>query len=189
MRISKQLNKHIFCLEGDWDEDLRIKSSITASLDFLQANCGIEYIHKSCGTKENLAYYLSLWKQKQYKHYTIGYFAFHGHPAEIQVGRERIGLEELGKMLKNSCANKIIHFGSCNTLNIDQEAIYKFLDITKALAVCGFQSKIDFLQSSVFDMLLLQKMQEFKDISALERNLKKDYRSLMKLLNFRLIYN
>ena len=78
MRIARNFSKHVFCLEGDWEQDLRDKSSITAALDFLHSNCGIKYIHKNCGTKENLKYYLSLWKQKRYRDYSICYLAFHG---------------------------------------------------------------------------------------------------------------
>src|SRR5947207_2566681 len=108
MRIAKNFSKHVFCLEGDWEQDLRSKSSIGAALDFLQSNCGIRYIHKNCGTKENLKYYLSLWKNKQYKDYTIAYLAFHGKPEKIQVGDEYVDLIELAEILNGSCVNKII---------------------------------------------------------------------------------
>jgi hypothetical protein len=38
-------------------------------------------------------------------------------------------------------------------------------------------------------MLLMQKFQEYKDIKAVDRDLKKNYRKLIKKLDFRLIYN
>ena len=189
MKIAKNLNKNVFCLEGDWEKDLRDKSSVSAALDFLHANCGIDYIHKNCGTKENLKYYLSLWKQKRYKDYSICYLAFHGKPERIQVGQEYVNLNELADMLNGSCVNKIIHFGSCNTLDTDAKSIRTFLEKTQALCVCGFKTNIDFVESSVFDMLLLQKFQEFKDMSAVERDLKRSYRKLINTLDFRLMYN
>ena len=188
MKIAKNLNKNVFCLEGDWEKDLRDKSSVSAALDFLHANCGIDYIHKHCGTKENLKYYLSLWKQKRYQNYTIAYLAFHGHPEKIQVGKECLNLEELAQTLNGSCVNKIIHFGSCNTLDTDERNITKFLKTTHALCVCGFKSDIDFLESSVFDMLLIRKFQEYKDVRAVDRDLKKNYRRLINRLNFRFQY-
>ena len=92
-------------------------------------------------------------------------------------------------MLNGSCVNKIVHFGSCNTLDTDERNIKKFLETTHALCVCGFKSDIDFLESSVFDMLLLQKFQEYKDVSAVDRDLKKNYRKLINKLNFRLMYS
>ena len=188
MRISKHLAKHVFCLEGDWEQDLRNKSSIGAALDFLQANCGIRYIHKNCGTKENLKYYLALWKQRRYRDYTICYLAFHGMPEKIQVGNEYLNLVELAEILNGSCVDKIIHFGSCNTLDTDAKGIRTFLETTHALCVCGFKTDIDFVESSVFDMLLLQKFQEYKDMGAVERDLKKNYRKLINKLDFRMSY-
>jgi len=187
MRIAKNFSKHVFCLEGDWEKDLRKKSSISAALDFLQANCNIQYIHKNCGTKENLKYYLSLWKRAQYKDYSICYLAFHGHPEIIEVGEEHVDLEELATMMNGSCVNKIIHFGSCSTLDTDPRKVRQFLNTTQALCVCGFRTDIDFLESSVFDMLLMQKFQEYKDIKAVDRDLKKNYRKLISKLNFRLM--
>ena len=83
--------------------------------------------------------------------------------------------------------NKIIHFGSCNTLATDERKIKQFLEKTQALCVCGFRTDIDFLESSVFDMLLMQKFQEYKDIKAVDRDLKKNYRKMISKLEFKLV--
>lgn len=189
MRVAKDFAKHVFCLEGDWENDLRKKSSISAALEFLRTNCNINYIHKNCGTKENLVYYLSRWKQKRYEAYSICYLAFHGYPETIKVGQETLALPELAELLNGSCVNKIIHFGSCNTLDTNERKVKKFLKTTQALCVCGFRTDIDFLESSVFDMLLMQKFQEYKNIQAVDRDLKKNYRKLISKLDFKLIYN
>jgi hypothetical protein len=189
MRIAQNFQKNVFCLEGEWEKDLRDKSTVAAALEFLQANCGIQYIHKNCGTVENMKYYLSQWKQAKYKHYSICYLAFHGQPEQIEVGDGSLNLEQLAQILNGSCRNKIIHFGSCNTLNTDAKSIQQFLDTTKALCVCGFKTDIDFVESSVFDMLLLQKFQEYKDMSAVKRDLDKNYRKLIRKLDFRIHYN
>ena len=188
MKIAKNLTKHVFCLEGDWNLDLRNKSSIAAALEFLQTNCGVKYIHKNCGTRENLQYYLKLWKQKRYQDYTICYLAFHGHPETIKVGTEDVNLDELAEMLNGSCHNKIIHFGSCNTLDTDERNIRRFLDTTKALAVCGFKTDIDYLESSVFDMLLIENLQQYKDVSKVHTNMHKEHRRLVRKLDFRMLY-
>jgi hypothetical protein len=189
MRIAQNFQKNVFCLEGEWEKDLRDKSSVSAALEFLHSNCGIEYIHKNCGTVDNMKYYLKLWKKMQYKHYSICYLAFHGKQERIEVGDGSLNLDELAEILNGSCRNKIIHFGSCNTLDTDLRSVKKFLDTTKALCVCGFKTDIDFVESSVFDMLLLQKFQNYKDMSAVERDLNKNYRKLIRKLDFRIHYN
>lgn len=188
MRIAKHYQKHIFCLEGNWRKDLLDKSSINAALVFLQQNCGIKHIYKQCGTRENLEYYLSLWKLKKYAAYSIGYLAFHGEPESIQVGREYVTLDELAEMLKGACKDRIIHFGSCKTLDTNNSNIVRFLEKTGALCVCGFETEIDFVESSVFDMLLIELFQKYKDISKVDRDIKKYYRALVKKLKFKLVH-
>ena len=188
MTIAESYKKNVFCLEGDWQKDMRDHSSIRAALTFLQQNLDIKYIYKQCGTRENLEYYLSLWKLKKYANYSIAYFAFHGHPKSIQVGKEFVTLEELSDMLQGSCQNKIIHFGSCKTLNTDEKTIKKFLEHTGALCVCGFESEINFIESSAFDMILIEMFQQYKDVRMLDKNIRKNFRSFVQRLQFKLIY-
>ena len=188
MKIAKHKIKHVFCLEGDWNHDLKDQTSVKTALEFLQQNSDIKFIHRNCGTKENLRYYLSKWKQKKYEKYSIGYLAFHGEPGFILIGNEKVSLDELAEMLEGSCKDKIIYFGSCNTLDIDTRKIKTFLKTTDALCVCGFKTEIDFVASSVFDMLLIEMFQEYKNITSVEREIKEYYNCLIKLLEFKLVH-
>jgi len=188
MRIAKQYKKHVFCLEGNWVSDLRDKSTIQAALDFLNVNCDIKHIRKNAVTKDSVKYYLKKWKQKKYKDYSICYFAYHGKPGYIEVGNETMTLEELADVLENSCENKIIHFGSCLTLAVSNARLKKFLEKTKALCICGFKEEIGFLTSSVFDMILIEKFQKYKDVSCVDRDIKLYYQSLVEILNFKIYY-
>lgn len=188
MQIAKSYKKYVFCLEGDWEENLKIHSSVSASLVFMEQNCGIKYIHKHCGTKDSLGYYLKKYKQKKYKDYSILYFAYHGKPGIIKVGKDKVTLDELAILLGDSCKDKIIHLGSCLTLSIDIRLINKFLEKTQALCVCGFKTSVDFLKSSVFDMLLIEMFQSYKDISCVERDMRALHQNLMQELDFRIVY-
>ena len=93
-----------------------------------------------------------------------------------------------GDMLQDSCQDKIIHFGSCKTLDTDSKSIHKFLEHTGALGVCGFETEINFVESSAFDLILIEMFQQYKDIAMLDKNLRKNYRSFVKRLQFKLIY-
>jgi len=188
MKTSKHYKKNIFCLEGDWQKDLRDNSSINAALLFLHQNCGIKYIYKQCGTRENLEYYLKLWKMKRYSTYSICYFAFHGESESIRVGKDTVTLDELADMLQGSCKDKIIHFGSCKTLDATNDTIIKFLKKTEALCICGFKNEIDFVESTAFDMLLIELFQRYKDVSKVLKYIEHYYAALVKKLNFKLIY-
>lgn len=50
--IAKHYEKHIYCLEGDWNENLKVKSSILPALELLNLNSGVESIYKTCSTRE-----------------------------------------------------------------------------------------------------------------------------------------
>jgi len=187
MKIAKTYNKEVFCLEGDWSKNLKKQTSVQAVLMFLKQNRDIEYIHRHCGTRGNLQYYINQWQQKRYKKYSILYLAFHGKPNQILIGKEIITLDELAKMLGPNCHNKIIHFGTCHTLNTDLRHIKRFLKKTNALCVCGFGKEITFVEGSVFDILLIDLLQEFRNIDSVLSHIKTYYHSLAKKLKFKLV--
>ncbi|MCE2786373.1 MAG: DUF6642 family protein [Bacteroidota bacterium] len=187
MKFAKTYNKEVFCLEGDWSKNLKHQTSVQAVLMFLKQNRQIEYIHRHCGTKENLLYYINQWSLKRYKDYSILYIAFHGKPNQILVGKEIVTLDELADMLGPNCHNKIIHFGTCHTLNTDRRHIKRFLKKTNALCVCGFGKEIKFVEGCVFDILLIDLLQEFKNIDSVLHHIKTYYRSLADKLEFKLV--
>jgi len=188
MKIAKEYQKEVFCLEGDWSRNLTKQTSIEAALLFLKQNRNINFIHRHCGTRENLAYYLKQWQLKRYHRYSILYLAFHGRPQQILIDKKPVTLDELAEMLGDSCKNRIIHFGSCQTLNTDIRHIKRFLRKTNALCVCGFSKEIKFVESSVFDILLIDLFQEFLDVSKVAATLEESYGSLVKKLEFRLVH-
>ncbi|MDQ3190367.1 MAG: hypothetical protein M3Q58_02110 [Bacteroidota bacterium] len=56
-------------------------------------------------------------------------------------------------MIGEKANGKIIHFGCCSTLNTDGCALRRFLQKTKALAISGYYKDIDFVESTVFDLM------------------------------------
>ncbi|MCU0421455.1 MAG: hypothetical protein MUC81_01495 [Bacteroidia bacterium] len=188
MKFAKKYDKDIFCLEGDWSKDLKQQTSVQAVLLFLKQNRNINFIHRHCGTRENLAYYLKQVQLKKYSKYSIIYIAFHGKPNEILIGKDRVTLDELADMLGPNCNDKIIHFGTCHTLNTDLRNIKRFLRKTNALCVCGFGKEIPFVESSVFDILFIDMLQEFRNIATVSQKINDDYKSFAQKLSFKIVY-
>ncbi len=188
MKIAKSYQKDVFCLEGDWNSNLLKQNSVIGALDFLKINRKIDYIHRHCGTRENLAFYLKQWQLKRYSNYSICYLAFHGKPQQIMINKEPVTLDELAEMMGNQCHNKIIHLGSCQTLNTDKRHIKRFLRKTNALCVCGFEEEIKFVEGSAFDILLIDLFQEFLDVSRVEAHIQKYYKTFAEKLQFKLIH-
>ncbi len=188
MKIAKAYQKDVFCLEGDWNINLLKQNSVQAALEFLKLNRKINYIHRHCGTKENLKHYAEQWQLKRYANFSILYLAFHGKPGLILINKKPVTLDELATFLGSNCHDRIIHFGSCATLNTDNRHIKRFLRKTNALCVCGFGKEIGFIEGSVFDILLLDKFQEFKDVRTVHKSIKTNYPALSKKLAFKLVY-
>ena len=152
--------KGIFCMEGLWDQDLRAGSTVRPLLELLRLNEEIEYIHREYATREELEFYLHKWTQKRYDAYPILYLASHGKEGGIELGGEIYSVEALSDLLASKCANRLIIFSSCSTMNISKQQLELILERTGALAVCGYRVDVDWLRSTAFELLLLSKMQD-----------------------------
>jgi len=188
MKIAKEYHKDIFCLEGDWEKDLRLKKSIKSTLDYLQDCFNIRNIHRNCAVREQFIKYLKDSMLKKYSRYSILYLAFHGDPNSILFGKDSITLNEIAEICENKLHNKIVHFGSCNSLDLDKRKLRKFLEKTGALCISGYTRKIEFNPSTVLDILYFEMCQDNKDVRSIERKLKKEYKGLIQSTGFRILY-
>lgn len=186
----------IFCLEeADWWLNLREASTVVSVLEFLhQAPMIVPFIRGDVGTKQELAYYLDKWNQRGYRDYRILYLAFHGRPGVIYVGdqrRGRVTLEEMAESLEGSARGRIVHFGSCDTLGVDSSRIKTFLQRTKAVAVCGYKARADWITAAGFELLLLSELQEnaltAAGMRAVKRRIQSKAAGLVRDLNFRMM--
>jgi hypothetical protein len=183
--MARRSTPRIFCLEGDWGSNLKDKSSVRPLLDFLVQDARIDFIYRDIGTIEELQFYIRKWGQNQYKRYSIGYFAFHGEPGCIFVGRHKLTLSELADMLGRVCEGKTIYFGSCSTLDVRKREMDAFRQATRARCVCGYNEEVDWFISAAFELLLFSALTEFSRMDAIERFLKQ-YRGLIKKLGFKM---
>jgi hypothetical protein len=188
MKIAKEYRKDIFCLEGDWEKDLRVKKSIKSTLDYLSDCFDIENIHRNCAVREQLVKYLKDFTLKKYYRYSILYLAFHGDPDAIKLGNDLISLSEIAELCENKLTNKIVHFGSCNSLDLDIRKLKNFIHKTNALCISGYTRKIEFNPSTVMDILYFEKWQDNKDVRSVERKMNQDYKGLIKSLGFKMVY-
>jgi len=190
MKSTKNLNRNIFCIEGNWSNDLKDKASIHAALEFLKCNADIDFIRKDCSTIEQFNLLLKTSLQKGYKKFGILYLAFHGSEGKIHIGnRTKIDLDSIALIMDGHAIGKVIHFGSCSTLkNLTVWDLKRFLKRTGALAVSGYTEDIDFIESTVLDILYFKKYQQYQRIPMLktQRDMKQYYGKLIKELGFKI---
>lgn len=158
MRKANQA-KGVFCLEGPWESDLSVGSSVRPLLELLRINAEIPYIHRECSTGVELEHYLSKWTQKRYSKFPILYLASHGEQFGIQLTREFYDLDTIADTLGSKCSNRIIMISSCSTLKTDKRHLKRFLRTTNSLAICGYRSDVDWMRSAAFELLLFYEMQ------------------------------
>ena len=195
MGLKKKQGKGIFCIEGHWDADLRNRATVEPVLRMLHDSTHVEYIHRHASTRPELEYYLSKWRQRRYDFHPVLYLVFHGHPdliwmPETRRMEEAVTLEQLGDLLEDRCAGRVIHLGSCATLKTHGARLNRLLHQTGALAVCGFTTYMDWITSSAFDLILFYYLQGRafapQGIELVLRDVKRCVPGLVKQLGFRM---
>ncbi len=155
----KGQTKGIFCIEGLWDPDLRVGSTVQPVLELLRLNEDTAYIHREYATREEFEYYLKKWAQKTYEAYPILYLTSHGTEGGIELGGEFYSLEDMALLLEGKCANRAIMLSSCTTLKLPKAKLMHLLEQTGALLVCGYRVDVDWMRSLAFELLLFSHMQ------------------------------
>jgi hypothetical protein len=178
--------KGIFCIEGNWVNDHRSATSVVKALEFAKVIEKVDIIHKQCQNKTTLEELINDSMQKRYAKNSILYFAFHGKPEHLFIEKRNktVHIDEIAELIGDRANGKIIHFGCCSTLDTNGWVIRRFLKKTNALAVSGYNKDIDFLKSTLFDLLYFQQCQRHYSIKSIENEMKKYHYTLGKELGF-----
>jgi hypothetical protein len=185
--MTLEYEKYIFCLEGEWDNSLKSKSSILPTLEFLEDTAGVNFLFRKVALPDDLYFYLDKAIQKSYKKFSIIHLAFHGTSQNIWMADSKttVSLKELADEYKDKLVGKVVHFGSCSTLRTKDENLLYFLETTKAEMVSGFTKDVEFIDSSIFEIAYFFRLQEYRYASYVEERMKRDYPGLFERLGFR----
>lgn len=175
----------VFCLEGQWSPKLTDRESMKPVLDILEARRTLKYVHRDVATEDELCFYLKKWRQRQYRSFGIGHFAFHGTGGRIVLGRRELTLEELAVTMEGHCDGRVIFFDSCSTLNVTPKRLAAFRKQTGARVVCGYTKRVDWVEPAGFELMLLEKLAEYKHADAPFRWLQRNHAQFVKRLGFR----
>ena len=156
--MSARENRGIFCLEGEWESDLRDSKSVAPLLELLEKLDIATTIHRHVATQSDLEYYLGKWKQKRYAKYSVLYLATHGLSDAIELADTEYSLNSLGDVLAGACDGRIIYFGGCSTLNITDDELRRYARRLGAKAIIGYTRDVDWLESASFELLLLDEL-------------------------------
>lgn len=192
-------NRHgIYCLEvGEWFGSLTKKDSVAPVLQLLHDSpLSVPFIHRDIATDVEFRYYLAKWTQSRHNDYPILYLSFHGSPGCIHVFKENgkpaeLSTDDLLSMLEGKCNRRLIHFGCCSVLNMHGHIINKYLRESGAVAVSGYSQDVDWIKSTVFEMLYLSELQTRPftkaSMTSIHNRMRKIASPLCKELGFRMV--
>lgn len=174
--------KKVACLEGDW-EDWRSESSVQPMLQLVEArHPGFQYVHRRLVTEEELK--ANLVRIGRFPSFQLVYLTFHGSSGAISVGDSDITLEDLAEMMGGRFEGRVIHFGSCSTLNCSPERIQTFMQRTQVTAITGYDRNVDWIESAAFELLYFSAWNHYINASAFRTRMFKDYEELALRLGF-----
>lgn len=187
--------KGVFCLEiSEWFGTMKKKNTVEPILELLHHSpLEVPYIHRDVATKEELNFYLSKWTLKEYKKYPLLYLSFHGAKGELFLSEKSgiIKIDELLKVLEGKCHRKVIHFGACSVFSLEGRILKRIIKMFDALAISGYSSEVDWVTSSVLEMLFLAELQKNaltkSGILAVRKRIKEIAPHLSKKLGFKMV--
>ncbi|MYG24773.1 MAG: hypothetical protein F4213_01925 [Boseongicola sp. SB0677_bin_26] len=186
--------KAIYCLEGNWYGP-KDQTTVEPALTLLERNRYLQVpcLHFDIATRSELAFRLKAWAKPTFKTHTILYLGFHGEAGKVCLGsKQEFSLSDLSNVLKDSCRHRVIHFGSCSTLEVDNARLKEFRRQTGALALFGYRSDVDWLHAIAFEVLLLGELQYLSfthaGMKGLDSRLNKAAATLRENLGFGMHY-
>lgn len=176
----------IFCLEGEWEDDLTDRTSVEPYLRVL-AGLGdwAGILHRDVATRSELNYYLNKWLHRQYAAFPIAYLAFHGRPSCIALGYDEVGLEDIVDMIDGRAEGRVLYFGACQTLEVPDSVLQSFCRRTGARAIVGYTRRVGWHESAAFDFLLLPELISSTLVKPMITRLEKNHAQFVKNLGLR----
>ena len=159
------MNK-IFCLETEWDQskhDLNMKSAVLPLLEFVENNynSNVPHAFRQVATEADFTYYIEHLLEQSYKCYDFVYLCFHGAASKIYFANNtELSLKSFAEKYPSIFDGRTVHFGCCYSM-LDEEEVLNFKAETKAQLVTGFKKSVSFMESFIFELWLLKKINRY----------------------------
>ncbi|RKN15237.1 hypothetical protein D7147_25560 [Micromonospora musae] len=180
----------VFCVEGQWGDDLAERGSVLPTLELLERLGRIRFIRRDVATPGELRFYLEQWLSRKYTAYDVGIFAIDGGPGRLRLsGRHELDLSEVVGWLQGRCEGKRLYFDCGSVLRLSEPTLVEILEETGASMVCGFTKTIDWIESSAFDTVLVDRLANGRKANSVEQLVRSArWAPLAQHLGFRMVY-
>lgn len=179
----KSYRKKIACLEALWDANVEKRLSVIPIVKLVSNLHDLNFTYMTCNTREELRY--NLIKLKRKKGYGILYLSFHGHPGEIVLDGQALTIETLASYMGTGFTDWVIHFGTCETIDIDRQRMTRFIEATGVSMVLGYRIDVYWSDAAAMDFLILDSLQWYKDMRRMWNRFRKNYKDLISITGLR----
>jgi hypothetical protein len=145
----------VFCLEESvWEDAIGLsdQTSVLPTLELLE-RMGVlsEFVHRHAVGNTEFENYLS-WRDSDRRVRTYGtvYLAFHGTRKGLDVGDHPVSLDDLAESI-GKLPGGVVHLGSCSVLKRNAESARRFLEVTGARLLSGYERDVEWLDSAAID--------------------------------------
>jgi hypothetical protein len=166
-------------LESLWHDDVNRPLTVRWILQTASEISDFRFAHLTCNTERELAYNLGVLRRR--RSYQVLYLAFHGSPGVVGLHGEDLTLEELADLMGTGFRGRIVHFGTCATLNVRESRIADFLERTGVAMVVGYGRDIDWIESASADLLFFRWLQQYVSLRRLWTGFERRYAGLVEL--------
>ena len=150
--------KRIIAIESWNGRNIQPVAGMINLLRFICDNmAGVELSYNFLYTPSELEYIL---QKTEVKPKSLLYLSFHGRTNAIKAGKFtefEIELEQLAQFMGKRFKGCGIHFASCKVMDSTEENLLAFMKQTGVRFISGYTKYVDFGESSVLDLALLQR--------------------------------
>jgi hypothetical protein len=183
MGRARSHKKNIACVESLWDGNIESRLSVVPLLELASRVDELKFSYLTCNTEEELKFNLGKFKNR--RGYGILYLSCHGRPGELVLDQAPVEIEKLSQYMGEGFANWVVHFGSCATINVPPARISKFIAATAVSMVVGYKTDVDWIDSAAVDLILFDRLQEYREMHRFWEHFKLRYRDLVAATGLR----
>lgn len=188
------MEKGIICFETGEFAKYSTKNQFAALplLEFMKQAMSIDYIYRQIATRQELEYYLKKIGDKRFQNnFDVIYFCFHGEPGSLcltQNGKNLVSFDDLAEMAApyESFLHRHIHFGSCETLNCDDEIIRRFKRNVGAKTVSGYTESVDSTAAFINELAYFHQIFLYSTVATYKKHME-DYQQQLNKLGFTIV--
>ena len=180
----------IICIETEWQITTnRNRRTLNTEplMQYIHETYKVPYIYRRVATLEELKYYLSQFKKKEYDKFRILYLNFHGatHSISLEGEKDNLSLDQLLEVGGSVFENRLIHFSSCRTFLGTDMVAKDFKEKSGAIMVSGYTKSVPVDLSALHDIALIGELLNYTQKSAVLNRLKKNFENLERTLGFK----